>query len=258
MFAVEELNPGVAAVAGHEEPALGPAADELPGPAPGLPETGEDNARIRWIEGNVAGPAIVAARQHLFPGDAAIRGAVDAAFRVGAEGAPQHGRERDIGVLGMDYHRPDLTGLLPNVFPGFPSVGAFENAFAANDVAADIGFTGADVHYVGVAWGHGDRADGGRRLFVENRLPAYAAIARFPDTARGRCRVIDERITRHAAGSTDATARRRSDQSVFQVLEFRGPALRFRGRQLARFAGKNTDSSENENPKACFVLKSGH
>jgi hypothetical protein len=45
----------------------------------------------------------------------------------------------------MDDHRADLPFLLPHVRPRLAAVDRLVDAVAGRDVAADVGFTGADV-----------------------------------------------------------------------------------------------------------------
>src|SRR6185369_13241657 len=64
---IGELLPSVAAVAGDVEPAAGAAAHQLPGAPPGLPEPGEDDAWVGWVERDVRGARILIFLEHKLP-----------------------------------------------------------------------------------------------------------------------------------------------------------------------------------------------
>src|SRR5262249_33521825 len=85
---------------------------------------------------------------------------------------------------------------------------------------------------VGGGGGDGEGADGGDGLLVEDRLEVEAAVGGLPDSPRGGCGVVDERVARHARDATDAPARGGADGAIFQVLDFR---------QSARFLGRLQD-----------------
>src|SRR4029450_1301584 len=89
--------PGVAPVARDVEAAPRSAARQVPGPAPRLPEAGEDDARIRGVDGDVAGPGVRVLLQDLLPRLAALTGVKHALPRVGAEA---RGRKRPGGGRG--------------------------------------------------------------------------------------------------------------------------------------------------------------
>src|SRR5208282_3277488 len=59
--------PGGACVGGFVERAARAAAGEAPGGAVGLPEGGEEDARVRAVHGEVDGTCVVAHEEHLFP-----------------------------------------------------------------------------------------------------------------------------------------------------------------------------------------------
>src|SRR5207302_918051 len=74
-----ELLPGVAAVGRAVQAAAGPAAGQLPGAAAGLPQGGEQHARVGRVEANLDGAGVGVLLEDLLPGLAAVGGAVDAA-----------------------------------------------------------------------------------------------------------------------------------------------------------------------------------
>ncbi len=71
---------------------------------------------------------------------------------------------------------------------------------------------------LGIGRGHGQRADGGHRLVVENRAPAAAAVGGLPDAARRRADVVGVRVAGNARGGRDAVADRRTHEAEPQAL----------------------------------------
>ena len=164
--------------------------------------------------------------EDLLPRLPAVPRAIDAALRVRAEGLAQDGRVGDVGVCRVDDHRADLAVLLPHVLPRLAGVGGLVDAVSLCDVAADVGLAGADVDDVRVGRRHRDRADRARRLVVEDRLPPDPAVRGLPHPARGRGRVVRERIAGHAGHPRDAPARRRADQPVLEAGQLLGSLRR--------------------------------
>ncbi len=222
-----ELRPGVAAVARGVQPAAGPAAGQLPRPPPRLPQPGEQHFRIGRIEAHIGGAGVGVLEQDALPGLAAVGGAVDAALGIGTEGMAQHRGIGDVGVRRMDDHGADLPFLLPDVLPRLAGVGGFVDAVADLDVAADVGLAGAGVDHVRIGRRDRQRADGGSRLLVEDRLPVNAAVAGLPQAAGGGGGVVGERIARHAGDSADAAAGGGADRAKLETLELGRAALGF-------------------------------
>ena len=130
------------------------------------------------------------------------------------------------GLVGWTIDRADLAVLLPDVLPGLAGVGGFVDAVAGLDVAADVGLAGADVDDVGIGRGDGEGADGLGGLVVEDRLPVDAAVAGFPDAARGNGGVIGERIAGHTHRTRHPAAGGWADAAIIDRLEFRRTAVR--------------------------------
>src|SRR5262249_11241988 len=148
----------------------------LPRLAPGLPQSGEEDARVGRVEADIRSARVAVLAQYLLPGLAAVGGAIDPALAVGTEGVAEDRREGDVRVGRVDGHGADLALLLPDVLPGLTGIGGFVDAVARRHVAADVGLATADVDHVRVGRGDGDGADGGDRLVVEDRLPGDTAV----------------------------------------------------------------------------------
>jgi len=68
----------------------------------------------------------------------------------------------------MDDDLADVARVLQsNVVPSLAAVVRTIDAIAEGDVAANAGFTGADINYIGIGVGDRDAADRGGGLFIE-------------------------------------------------------------------------------------------
>src|SRR5262249_7232525 len=103
-----KLFPRLAAVAGDVQAAAGAAAGHFPGPPPRLPKPRENDPRVLRIEADRTRSCVGILLEHLFPGFAAVGGAVDAALRVRAERVAEHRRERDVRIRRVDDDLADL------------------------------------------------------------------------------------------------------------------------------------------------------
>jgi hypothetical protein len=81
-----DLFPRVTTVSGDEETAGVPAGDQAPGTPPRFPHAREDDARIRRIDRNARRPRVLVDEQDFLPALSSVRRAIDASFRIGAEG----------------------------------------------------------------------------------------------------------------------------------------------------------------------------
>ncbi len=169
-----EIGPGVAAVGGFEQAAIGAATFQIPRDAMHIPEGGVDNIRISGIENQIHRAGLYAACINLFPCFTTVGGAENAALFVRSP-EMAHGRDvDDVGILGVHANRADLERVIQTkVLPGFARVVRFINAVAMRGIAADIGLTHADVDNVGVGFRDADGADGsGFELAVRDWQPA--------------------------------------------------------------------------------------
>jgi hypothetical protein len=154
--------------------------------------------------------------ENFFPGFAAIAGAEDAALRVGAVGVAERGDEDDVGVCGVDDDVADVAGIFESdVAPGFAGVGGFVDAIAERNIAADAGFTGAGVEYVGIGVRYGNAADGGDALLVKEGIPGEPAVRCFPDAAADRAEIIGIGLAGHACDGDDTAAAEGADEAPF-------------------------------------------
>src|SRR5262249_37937778 len=155
----------------------GAAAIHPPGFSGDFPEARVDDARVRRVHGEIDGAGVVAALEDLFPGGAAVGGAVDAAHFVRAPEVAERGAIDDVRVLGVNADGADMVGILKaDVAPGVAGVDGLVDAVAVGGVAADAGFTHTGVNDVGVGIGDGDGTDGaGFELAVGHGDPGEAA-----------------------------------------------------------------------------------
>src|SRR5690606_2693195 len=135
--AAGDVLPGLAAVGGHPQAAVGAAARDLPEGAVGLPDRGVHDARV-GVQRQVDRAGLGALVEHLAPGLAAVDRLEDAALLVRPEGMPERRDVDDVRVLGVDAHLGDVAGVgQAHVPPGAPAVGGLVHAVAVRHVDAD-------------------------------------------------------------------------------------------------------------------------
>src|SRR6516162_5404960 len=160
-----QLLPRVAAVSRYVEAASRTAARQVPGSSPSLPQSCEENGRVGRVEANIGCAGVVVFVKHLLPGLTSVGRAVHATFAVRTKRMSQNSGESNVRIGWMNDHRPDLPFLFPDVLPGLSSVNRLINAVADHHVAANVGFTRANVDHVGIRRGDRNRA-GRARLFI--------------------------------------------------------------------------------------------
>ncbi len=107
----------------------------------------------------------------------------------------------------------------PMFFQVLPRVGGSVDAVAVGDVAAQASFAAAHVEHVGIGRRHGDAADGGGRLLIEERRPVRAAVDALPHAARRGAEIVSLRIAGDARGGQHAASAERTDQAVLHALQ---------------------------------------
>src|SRR5207302_232874 len=96
----------------------------------------------------------------------------------------ENSHEDAIWIARIDSNVRDLLCILEaEVVPGLAGVGGFIYSVADGEIGSMQPFTTADVDDVGVARRHGDRADGLRRLIVENWIPCAPGVVALPHAA---------------------------------------------------------------------------
>ena len=122
--------------------------------------------------------------------------------------------EETVRVLGVDVdHRDHLRFAKTQVRPRLSGVGRLVDPVAHRKVGPDDPRSGADINDVWIRRRHGDRANGARRLRVEQRHPRRAVVGRAPDSAVVESDVKDARLARHAGQRARAAGSRRADLS---------------------------------------------
>ena len=90
----------------------------------------------------------------------------------------------DVRILWIDHHVADTPGVIKShQLPGLARVSRFVDSLADRNVTANPGFTRAGPNDVGVRRSNRERADGGNRLIIENRLPVNTAIEGLEDAS---------------------------------------------------------------------------
>ena len=171
------------------------------------------------IEGYIDAAGVLVLEQDLGPGLAAVGGAEDAALLIRPVRMPKRSHENDAGIARVDDQLADRAGVAQaHVLPGFARVERFVDAVAGGGIAADAAFAGADIDDVGIGRRHGQAADGGRLLVVEDGLPGGGAIRGFPDAAAGGAEVVSGGIAGDARGGQGAAAAEWANRTVLHAL----------------------------------------
>ena len=200
--------PGCAVVVRTVETVLVTATVEHPRRAVAFPHCGEEHVGILRIENNVDAAGALVEVENFLPGLAAITGAEDAAFGVRAVGMAESGDQGDVGIRGMDDDLADVASVFQShVVPGLAAVVRTIDAIAEGDVAANAGFAGPDVDYIGIGVGDRDAADGRGGLLVEEWIPGNTAVRGFPDAAGYGSKIVGVRLAQDSShGKGPATA----------------------------------------------------
>src|SRR6185503_4069351 len=90
--------------------------------------------------------------------------------------------------------------------PRLSRIGTLVHAIALQDVVANAGFAGADIHNVGIGLGNRDRADRGELFLVGHGNPIDAAVGRLPHPAADTAEVIGIRLANGSGDGQNASA----------------------------------------------------
>ena len=203
-----QRRPGVAAVRGLVQPAVGASARNRPGVAEHLPHGGVQDAGVGGVHRQVYGARLVAHEQHTLPGVAAVAGAEDAPLAVGRPGVAQRRHVHEVRVAGVNAHTRYVPAVgQPNVPPRLAPVRGLVHAVARGDVVPDAGLAHSGVDDVGVRVGDGDSPHGGGlEEAVRDVLPVGAAVVGLPDAPVARPEVEGHGVVGVAGGGNGATA----------------------------------------------------
>src|SRR5262249_43695676 len=187
----------------------------------GLPEGGEEPARVPRIQGEIGGAGALAAGEHVLPRPATVLRAEHAALAVGAEGVPESGNIDELRIPWIDAHARDVSRVAEaQVRPRAAAVSRAIDTVAVGDVAANAALSGADVDHVGIGRGDGDGADGrGPEEAVGDVLPRRPPVGGLPHPARAGAEVEGHGIDGIARHRHHAAAAVRTDQAPSQRVE---------------------------------------
>ena len=102
-----------------------------------------------------------------------------------------------------------------NVVPGLAAVVRTIDAVAEGDVAANAGFAGADINYIGIGVRDGDAADRGGGLLIEERVPGNTAVGGFPNATGDGAKIVRVRLARDSRYGKGPATTEWADQAPF-------------------------------------------
>ncbi len=220
-----KLRPRVAAVRRLVEPGAGSVRRRIDAPrrAARLPQRRVDDLGVAGLEREIHRTCVLVLAEDLLPRVAAVLRAIHAAFGVRSVRMAERGDKQQIGIVRIDDDARDLLRVAqPDVRPGLPCVVGLVHAVALRDVAAHVGFAGADVEDVRPRRRHGDRTDRADGLSVKDGLPRASRVECAPDSAVDRAEEKLVRLVRDAGDGEDAAGAERADAAPVQVREERG------------------------------------
>ena len=153
-----------------------------------------------------------------------------------------------VGVVRINQDAADLLRVLEsNVFPSRSAVIAAIHAIARCKIRADVGFSCADIDHVRIGICDRDRANGGDRRMIEDRVPYCARIGGFPYAAIDAAKEKFSMASGNSADSNNATRAKRTDESPLQSAVKRR-RQRLRGE---RRAGSESEQQCSTSDKRC-------
>jgi len=200
-----DLAPRLAAVGRAMDCALRPAVDEREEVAAALITCRDEHVGIAWINHDVGYAGVVADREDLVPGPAAVGRFVKTAIAAGSPERTLCGDVDDVAIARIDDDAPDMFGALQtNLLPRFAGVDRLVNAVTVADAALAVVFARTDPHHFRIARIERDDTDRIGTVAVEDRLPRRTAVLGLPDATRRRGHVDDGGILRMNGDADDA------------------------------------------------------
>src|SRR5882724_2682886 len=126
----------------------------------------------------------------------------------------------DIGILRGDEDLGDVLRVFESdARPGLTGVERFVHSVAVGNVAANAGFTGADVKDVGIGRRYRDGADRHDPGLVSERQPGSSRVCSLPDAAGHRAEIVRIWIAGYASDRERAATAKRSDLAPLHGLQ---------------------------------------
>ena len=178
-----------------------------------------ERVRILRVHRQAGAAGLLVDEEHALPVLAAVGRAIDAALLLRPGGAAERAREHDVGIVGMNDDAADAPCLRQaHVRPCLACVRGLVDAVAHHiDVADRPCLAGSRPDRRWLRRRYGERANRGRRLFIEDRVPTIAAIRRLPHAARRGARVIGARVAWNAGDRRYAIAYTRADKAKAEL-----------------------------------------
>ncbi len=209
------------AVARDVNAAARAAAEHCPRLHHDLPRSREEHVRILRVHRESGAARVGVDEQHAVPRLTAVRRAIDAALLLRAGRPAQRADECDIGIGGMRDDAADASGFdEPDIFPRRTGVHGFVDTVTGDVAGANRpGLARPGPHDAGIRARHCERADGLRRLLVEDGDPGLPAVRALPDPARCGARVVGAGIAGNARRGGDPPGRGRAHELKLQRLD---------------------------------------
>src|SRR5262245_2932265 len=212
-----DLFPRVAAVGALPDTGPRSAALQAVGRAFHPPRRRINDARIVRVESQFERADFVVDEENLFPGEAAVTAAKDAALLVGAVQVAQRRDVEEVWILRMHADARNVVGIAQaDGFPGLAGIGRFPHAAAVGHVAAHGLLAAAGIDDIGIRLADGDGADGAAEEAVADILPGGAAVIGPPHAAAGAAEIEQPRFARHARHCRGAAPAERPDLAIAQ------------------------------------------
>ena len=183
--ALADPAPGLAAVGGLVQPALGSAVDQRPGVTAALMRHRQQHVGVGRIHRDIADAGVLADLEDLRPVLAAVDRLVEPAVAARRPQRTVGGREHDVRIARIDDDAADvLGGLEAQIPPRAAGVVAAIDAVAVADAALVVGLAAAHPDRGRVLRIDDDRSHRVGPFVLEDRRPGDAGVGRLPHAAR--------------------------------------------------------------------------
>ena len=169
-------------------------------------------ARISRVEGNFYGTAAGIAKEHPFPGFAAIDAFVHATLFCVFKQIAHSGHKNDIWVGRVYAYSPNMLRFFkPDMLPGLATINRLPHAKTTAHVTANSFFALTNVNNVMVAFTYGYSANTSAKKAIRNAFPGIAGICGTPNATTCAAKIKQVGLAGHASNRTTAAASKRTE-----------------------------------------------